>query len=222
MQLVIFDFCETLVSFQSADSFVDYIIEKEKYRKYKWIHYLDKILSKFRVLAVVNKLFPELNPSKRLKLLQIKGISNGKISKYALAFYKEKVMDNLIPTLYEQLQLHLSNNDHVLIISGGYAPYLKIFAEQHQAKGYFATEMADDGKKLTGLFLGKDCLYGQKVVLLEKYLNAHHLVYSKSIVYSDSSSDLPLLEWADEGIVVSKNKSQSWAQRHKLKEIIHY
>lgn len=221
MQLVIFDFCETLVNFQSADRFVDYIIEKEKYHKYRWIHYLDKILTKFRVLAVLNKLFSELNPSKRLKLLQIKGISNQKINQHAMSFYNEKVMNNLIPALFEKLQLHVANHDHVVIISGGYAPYLKIFADKHQANGYFGTEMGDDGEKLTGRFLGKDCLYGQKVLLLEQYLQEHPLVYSKSIVYSDSSSDLPLLAWADEGIVVSKHKSQSWADHHGLKEIIH-
>lgn len=221
MQLVIFDFCETLVNFQSADRFVDFIIEKEKYHKYKWLDAVDNFLTKTRILAVANKILPELNPSKRFKLLQVKGISNEKVSQYAEAFYEERVMPNIIVPIYELLKLHMKNGDYVLVISGGYAPYIKVFSERHNLKGFFATEMAHDTQNLTGLFSGKDCLYGQKVVLVEKYLNENSVDYTKSIVYSDSPSDLPLLKWADEGIVISKHKSQPWAAINGLKEIIH-
>ncbi len=221
MRLVVFDFCETLVNFQSADRFVDFIIEKEKYHKYRWIDFMKKIFTKTRILAVANKMFPNLNPSKRLKLLQIKGISNEKVTIYAHEFYEEHLLPNFIPPIYELLQSHLKNNDHVLVISGGYSPYIKLFSEKHHIKAYFATEMEHDMQKLTGRFSGKDCLYGQKVILLEKYLKENDVDYNKSIVYSDSPSDLPLLKWADEGIVISRKKSQSWAKINGLNEIIH-
>lgn len=221
MQLAIFDFCETLVNFQSADRFVDYIIEKEHYHRYRWVSAIEKLLRKTRVLAVAGKFYPELNPSKRLKLLQIKGLSNEKIARYAQDFYAEKVMPNLIDPIYKLLQQHLNNNDYVMVISGGYGPYIKVFSEAHQIKAYFATEMAHDTQKITGMFSGKDCLYGQKVVLLEQYLKEHPVQYERSIVYSDSASDLPLLKWADEGVVISRGKSQSWAASNGLKEIIH-
>ena len=130
MQLVVFDFCETLVNFQSADRFVDYIIEKENYRKYRWLFQLNRILTRLRVMAVLSKIWPELNPSKRLKLLQIKGVSEEKIEKYAREFYDEKVMPNLITPLYQLMQNHVSSGDHVMVISGGYAPYIKVFSEK--------------------------------------------------------------------------------------------
>jgi HAD superfamily hydrolase (TIGR01490 family) len=221
MQLAIFDFCETLVNFQSADRFVDYIIEKENYHRYRWISALEKVLRRARFLAVASKLYPELNPSKRLKLLQVKGLSNEKIERYAQDFYTEKVMPNLIEPIYKLLQQHLDNEDYVMVISGGYGPYIKVFSEAHQIKAYFATEMAHDTQKLTGLFSGKDCLFGQKVILLEQYLKEPLIQYDHSIVYSDSASDLPLLKWADEGVVISKQKSQTWAAANGLKEIIH-
>src|SRR6187402_268924 len=148
MQLVIFDFCETLVNFQSGDRFVDFIIERENYRKYKWVDYLNKILVKTRALAVVRQFSPELNPSKRMKLFQIKGISNEKVEQYAREFYEQKVIPNLIAPIYELLQSHLKNGDHVLVSSGGYAPYIKIFSEKHGIKNYFATEMAQDRARL--------------------------------------------------------------------------
>lgn len=221
MQLVVFDFCETLVNFQSADRFVDYIIEKENYRKYRWLFQLNRILTRLRVMAVLSKIWPELNPSKRLKLLQIKGVSEEKIEKYAREFYDEKVMPNLIKPLYQLMQNHVSSGDHVLVISGGYAPYIKVFSEKHQIKAYFATEMALAAGKLTGKFAGKDCLYGQKTVLLEEYLKHNTINFTRKIAYSDSSSDLPLLQWADEAFVISKAQSQPWAKTYGFKEIIH-
>ena len=80
--------------------------------------------------------------------------------------------------------------------------------------------MASNSEKLTGFFLGKDCLFQQKVVLIEKYIKDNHLKFSETIAYSDSKTDLPLLQWADEAIVVSKNESQAWASSYGFKEII--
>jgi len=220
MKLVIFDFCETLVNFQTADSFVDYIKEKEKYEKYNWVNTVTKILIQTRILALISKISPELNLSKRLKLMQIKGISNKKVTEYAEKFYAEKLLPNLIPSLYAQFQSHIKNKDYILIVSGGYAPYIKFFSKKHMINGYFGTEMASNSEKLTGFFLGKDCLFQQKVVLIEKYIKDNHLKFSETIAYSDSKTDLPLLQWADEAIVVSKNESQAWASSYGFKEII--
>jgi HAD superfamily hydrolase (TIGR01490 family) len=222
MKLVIFDFCETLVNFQTADSFVDYIIDKENYNKFRWVKYLDKILIKTRIMTVVRKFFPELNPSKRLKLYQIKGISNDKINHYANEFYKEKLMTNLILPLYDLFLDHIKKGDYVLIISGGYSPYIKVFSENHKIKSYFATEIDKNQTKILGKFLGKDCLFQQKVVLLEKYLKENKIEYSESIAYSDSISDMPLLSWVNKAYVVSKGKTQSWAHKNGFEEIIHF
>ena len=221
MKLVIFDFCETLVNFQTADAFIDYIIEKEGYRKYHWIHKLDIFLTKNKLISLINKIAPEYNPSKRIKLYQIKNLEKEKVEKYAYLFFENKIKTNLIEPLYELFLSHIDNKDHVLIISGGYSPYIKLFAETHKINGFFATELAFSSKKFTGFFKGKDCLFKQKVVLLKKYLESNKINYTSSVAYSDSITDLPLLCWVDEPVVISKNKSQLWAVKYGFKEIIH-
>jgi HAD superfamily hydrolase (TIGR01490 family) len=221
MKLVVFDFCETLVRFQTADRFVDYIIEKENYRKYQWIDLVRKILFRTRVLAVVSKFFPNLNPSKRLKLLQLRGLDEVKLINFAKEFTNELVRNNLIQPLYDLMKEHLNQNDYVVIVSGGYEPYIKVFAEQEGVNYFFATEMELYKNKLTGHFAGKDCLQEQKVILLEDFFKKNDLQFSNSIAYSDNSSDLPLLKWANTGVVVSKNKSQNWAKENNLSEIVH-
>lgn len=221
MNLVIFDFCETLVHFQTADRFVDFVIEKEKYRKYRWLDFMSRLLYKFKIIVLVNKLWPKLNPMKRLKLMQIRGVSEGTIDYLAEEFYQSEIKPKLILPLYELLLKHREQNDFIIIISGGYAPYISLFTEQHQLNQYFATEIAFADQKVTGLFEGKDCLFDQKVVLLNQFVAENKLTFQKSIAYSDSISDLPLLQWADEAFVVSKNKSQPFAKQFGFKEIIH-
>jgi len=220
MKLVIFDFCETLVNFQTADSFVDYIVEKEKYYKYNWIKTLVKLLSKTRILALISKIFPELNPSKRLKLIQIRGVSIEKVNKYAESYYTEKLLPNLIPYVYALFQAHIDAQDYILIVSGGYEPYIKLFSEKHAIKGYFATELSSNSKNITGIFSGKDCLFQQKVVLLDNFLKENPIDYISSVAYSDSKTDLPLLQWVDEAFVISNKESQAWASSYGFKEII--
>ena len=221
MNLIVFDFCETLVHFQTADRFVDFIIEKEKYRKYRWIGFLARLLYRLRIIILVNKLLPKFNPMKRLKLMQLRGITETRMNVLATEFYQTEINSNMISPLYELLLKHREQNDYIIIISGGYAPYIKLFTEEHKLNEYFATEIEVANQKLTGFFSGKDCLYDQKVVLLNQFLKENNIQYTSSIAYSDSSSDLPLLQWADEGVVISKNKSQAWASQYGFQEIIH-
>jgi HAD superfamily phosphoserine phosphatase-like hydrolase len=180
-----------------------------------------RVLSKLRVIAIVNKFFPEVNIAKRLKLFQIRGVESSRIEVLAKDFYEQELMTHLIAPLYELLQSHINQNDYIMLISGGYSPYLKVFLEQHHLKKHFATEIEMSDGKVTGFFSGKDCLYAQKVVLLNQFLKDNAMLFANSIAYSDSISDLPLLQWADEGVVVSRHKSQAWAKTYGFTEIIH-
>jgi HAD superfamily phosphoserine phosphatase-like hydrolase len=116
--------------------------------------------------------------------------------------------------------MHRDNKDHILIVSGGYAPYIKYFSEINKLHYSFATEIEFNNNKATGKFIGKDCLYAQKVLLLNQYLKENALDFDKSVAYSDSITDLPLLKWANKAYVVSKNTSQKWAKENGLNEII--
>ncbi len=217
---VVFDFCETLITFQTADRFVDFIIECEGYNKYRGLRKLTTWMVKFKLLAIIAKLYPELNLSKRLKLYQIKGLSRDFIKKYAEKYYYEILIKNRIDVLSELLINHKKNGDHILIVSGGYAPYIKYFSELHGVNSYFATEIEFVDEKVSGKFLGKDCLYQQKVKLIDFYIKRNKIEFDESIAYSDSITDLPLLKWANSAYVVSKGQSQKWAKEYGFNEIV--
>jgi len=90
--LVIFDFCETLINFQTADRFIDFIIENESYKKHKWVANLDSFLRKSKLLSLFNKFNKDYNLSKRLKLAQLKGISKEIVDRNALDYYESIII----------------------------------------------------------------------------------------------------------------------------------
>lgn len=73
------------------------------------------------------------------------------------------------------------------------APIARAFGVEH----LIATEPAQRGGEFTGEVAGVPCFREGKVVRLEQWLEARHETlksYEKSIFYSDSHNDLPLLE----------------------------
>lgn len=220
MNFVVFDFCETLVNFQTADAFVDYIIEQKKHNRLAFLNFIGRVFYRLRIIALANKLIPGLNLSKRLKLYQLKGLLQSDLDAYAISFYHQRIKGNLIDNVYKKLQAHQKNGDFICISSGGYLPYIKIFAQENNISLVFATQIEVKKGIVTGHFMGKDCLDIQKTFLLKEYYTAKEVNFDRTIAYSDSPTDLPLLKWAKQAYVVSSKKPQAWAANHGFKEII--
>ena len=217
MNLVVFDFCETLVPYQSADAFVNYVLENNVESKDKR-NWFDPFLNSKVVIVFFNKFFPTFNFSKRKVLAQLKGIEQNQVEKLALD-YSEKLGTTFIPEMMEKFHYHKSIGDEIIIISGGYEVYLKYFAKKFGFNACYATKIKFNNNSCTGVFDGNDCMFGQKVQYAAEYKMAMKIQPEQTIVYTDSESDIKLMQWADEGIVVSKSP-QRWANKFNFKEII--
>ena len=87
-------------------------------------------------------------------------------------------------------------NDIIISASGSF--WLKPIASKYKVKDLFATNI----DPLTGQIIGTNCHGKEKVRLFnEKYPNA-----IIETMYTDSINDLPLIEKAQKGILVKKNK----------------
>lgn len=217
MNLVIFDFCETLVPFQSADAFISFVLSKNKSKRKKNI--LQHPLLDNKVTNVFfNKFFPKYNFNKRKVLSQIRGYKIEELELLAVE-YAENLSASIIPELMEKFNFHKSCGDEIIIISGGYEIYLKHFSKEFGFDACYATKMGTDNNLYTGKFDGNDCMFAQKVKYAEQYKSKMKEQPEKTVVYTDSESDLELMKWADEGIVVSKTPQQ-WAKNYNFNEII--
>ena len=221
-KLALYDFCDTLVSFQTADAFVDYVRKRDGNLYMRFLNNILLACSKARVIAVLNKLFPGKSFSKKFKLLQLRGLKFETLDKRAESYYREMIKPNLIMPVISDMQEHAQQDYEVCIVSAGYSIYLKYFAEDYRLKHIISTEIAFEhhGERCLGTFSGRDCLHLEKVNRLKAYFSKQNVNFNESISYSDSKTDLPMLLLTGKGVVVSRAKTQSWRHQYKFKEII--
>jgi len=221
-KIAFFDFCETLVSFQTADAFVDYVRKEEGNLYMRFMKQVLLVLSKAGIVAVFNKFFPRTSFSKKVKLLQLRGFGIEKLNNLAYTYYRRMIIPELIePVIAEMKRLSQQGYD-IYLVSAGYSVYLKYFAEEYKIDHLISTEISfnQQNNKCLGTISGRDCIHLEKVNRLKLYLQGQSVNYQESISYSDSISDLPLLLLTGIGVVISKDTSQTWIHKYNFKEII--
>lgn len=219
-KLALFDFCETLIQFQTADRFIDFVRNKERKKRMIWLEFLRKFLVKFKFFAVLERLIKTNNYHKRLKLYQLKGIDRQRIDTYAESYYQKDLKINMISNITDLLKEYKLKGYKILIVSGGYEEYIKYFAKEFGVDNVVATNIRFDNGECKGVIEGLDCLNQNKIPKIEKQINLSDYNLENSIAFSDSITDLPLLKLVGNGTVVSRNKSQVWAKKNNLNEIV--
>lgn len=216
--LVIYDFCETLVSIQTADRFINYVVDETKTKSF--ISKLDFFFTLTRFYTFTNLIFPKLNLSKKINLLKIRNFNESQLKEIAIKYYEEIIKSNYNYIILEKLKQDVEKKNLVIVISGGYDIYLNLFCKEFGIDYLLSSKIKIVESKATGFLKGKDCMFNEKVIQLEKLIWDKKLDFENSIVYSDSSTDLPLFNWAKEQNVISYNKSQNWVKQNNFREII--
>lgn len=221
-KVAFFDFCETLVNFQTADTFVDYVRGKNGGFYMRLLDIILVLLVNTRLIIFMDWILPDRSFRKKVKLLQLKGYKKESLEKLAESYYIEMIKPNFISCLIAEMQKKVKQNFDICIVSAGYSIYLKYFVEDHNIKHLISTEINFNHKRgrCLGTFYGKDCINNEKVNRIYAHFATQDVNYEESTSYSDSISDLPMLSMTGEGIVVSKSESQLWSHKYKLKEII--
>lgn len=214
----LFDFCETLVNFQTADAFVYYVCEHSPNKHVRRWRKIYNMLRKIKLVAILERITRhKLSINKQLVLYSIKGQSETTIKRLAKDYYNECIVPNIIKDIFHRMKQCQHDGYKVMIVSGGYDVYIQHFVAENHLDGLLATQIAFKKGFCTGRFKSEDCLRQGKI----RYLNSSFQQKPDfSVAYSDSRSDLPFLKWADESYVVSKNTSQFWTKENNLKEII--
>ena len=216
-KIALFDFCETLADFQTADAFVRYAEKKIKNVHLSAVLWY-RVLSKTKILAVLHRIFSKQSIGKRLLLRRLKGTTKTEMDRIAREYYNTVIRDRLISRMMDVLQLAKVNGFDIYIVSGGYDIYLKYFAEVHGIKGVIASTLEFKDGIFSGKLSGKDCMYENKIkrILQEiPYTN-----YSDWRAYSDSISDIPMLKLVGNPFVVSRNRPQEWAKELGFPQIV--
>lgn len=218
-KVAIFDFCDTLVDFQTADAYVDFVRETKRKFSIVFKYYLFNFLSKIRFLDALEFLTHwRESIHKRFYLWQLKGVSEAELELLSLRYYNERVRTHLIDQTISLLKEYQSRNIQIWIVSGGYSIYLKHFVREFDVDRLICSNIKMKNGKCIGKLDGLDCLNDNKVVLLKDAVpNYNEYIFIASL--SDSITDIPILSFAHEGIVIS-HSPQLWAKEKCFNEII--
>ena len=220
-RIALFDFCETLVSFQTADAFVDYVESVAENRWMRRVALFHRLLRKTHLLSLLFRLFPKGSVNKRLVALRLRGIPEMDLDGYAEAYYVNKIRPCLISVVVDRLRALQAEGWRIVLVSGGYESYLVYFAREFHLlrEDVIATRLQFRKGRCTGRLEGKDCMFDYKIGYLEQRFKKEK---TESVAFSDSESDLPLLHWADQGIVVERNTPEvrHWGRKYGFSELL--
>lgn len=218
MNLVVFDFCDTLVPFQSANSFVNFVVESSGSFARNFYLKIVYLLIRIKAVNFIERLGFE-NLSKKLILFSIRGLEKGALTSIAAEYYQQKIQPFLIDKTVQILKEYLDQKSRVIVVSGGYKIYIDHLKQTLGIEEVYASRLEYKNDKATGFLDGADCLGAEKVRQLNELFPTKKL-FDNIVCVSDSITDLPMLQWGNHGIVISKARSQYWPGKYSFKEVI--
>jgi HAD superfamily hydrolase (TIGR01490 family) len=224
-KIAFFDVCETLISFQTADAFVDYIrdntdddvVKGRMQRREWWLRFFHKI----QVVRVCNKFLPGLKLEKRMKLWQLEGLKEVYLLTMGQHFVEDVLRYHEIKLVVNEMQQLILDGYDVILVSAGYDVYLQFLGGLYGVP-VIATELDFDNGICTGRWVGKDCYGQEKVRRICRYLGVSCEQLDglqNSVAYSDSESDLPMLNLCKKGVAIIHNQRYDWSLGYKLRSL---
>lgn len=205
--LALFDFCQTLVGAHSVTEFLTYVHSRRPTLPGKLRESIRKPLARLGWLR---------GPAhKRFQLLHLRGLTPVELEKLSRDFVRDVLIPRGIPETLSKLEWHRAQGHRVVIVSGGLACYVSVFAREHGVSDVVATELEVRDGRATGRIRGSDCMGEAKVRRLGSAIDLSVFDLASSFAYSDDASDVPLLSLAGHRVVVHEGAPPDWATSGK-------
>jgi HAD superfamily hydrolase (TIGR01490 family) len=201
MDLALFDLDHTLIPFDSGMAWTHFLVEQGALPPSAEAQYL--ALCQQHVAGTL-----DLHPLHRACLAPLTGLARPQRAALALAF--EARMSERIPgSMRALVRRHRRAGDLCAIVTATTRviaePFGRLFEIDHVLATEAATNTGQPDGTPTGEIAGPPCHGGHKVTYVRHWLAAQRLTleaFEHSWFYSDSASDLPLLEAVSHAVVV--------------------
>lgn len=211
-RLAIFDFCDTLTDFQTADRFVDFVLKG---------HRTPLVLLRDGLRAVFHRLrLLTGEKNKRAKLALLNGLPASLVQARARTYLDSVLLPRLRPEILEALFRHKRNGDYLVLASGGYDTYLNFFAERYGIDRVVCTEIRFSRGVCDGAINGADCMGAEKWRRIQSAIAPHSFDLVDAFAYSDSRSDMPMLAGVGHPVIVSRTPFVPWNPGNKFSVLV--
>lgn len=149
-------------------------------------------------------------------LAQFKGQSEVALAAEAALWFEERVVASLYPEAVELVGQHLAEGHLVAIVSGATKFVVAPLAERLGIEHILYTRLEVEDGCFTGRVIEPICFEEGKIYWLQQLVEDEGIDLAKSYFYSDSITDLPLLELVGHPVVTNPDPRlyRTAARRH--------
>lgn len=194
MNLLAFDFDKTITICDTILPVSRYLCEKLN-RKNKFI-IVQLYFFFFRLHFISSKSFKE-----KIVATLLKGLNPEFIEKIILKFYQENYSNLLNSEIIELIDSEQQKGNYVIIITSNMQLFVNPIKKILPVNDVFATEVEISDKIILGKIVGDNCSGKVKADILNKCKQKYNP--EKVIAYGDSKGDYDMLNFADEGYLLT-------------------
>jgi len=217
MRVAIFDFDGTLYREETFQLLMDHLkVHPTYYTKYP--KFLRSILPRY--ISYKLKLYPEKRMKERSMQIYIQALND--LSKDELIEYfaeiADKMQDHFNTNVIEQLQQHVKQKDYIMLVSGAFTPLLTAVCKHLHFDIIIGTDIPFNGQAIAHPQTIEHIQGQRKNEKILKALKNYTIDWENSYAYSDSYSDLPVLQLVGNPVAVSPDKRLlTYARKHRWK-----
>ena len=182
-----FDMDRTLVRVNSGTKWIQWLRARGEISRYRQLRALGWIVQ--YKLAILDM---ESVTARVIK--EMKGDDEGEMRKKCLEFTEKEVLPQIAPKALEALERHRKEG-HVVAILSTSTPYVtEPLAEHLGIEHVICTRLGIADGKFDGTHIRPACYGAGKVHWAEEFARKNEVDLARSFFYTDSYSDLPMLE----------------------------
>jgi len=145
----------------------------------------------------------DINAWTRDAMAQFEGQSERALTREANVWFRERVVPTLYPEALERVRWHQEQGHLVAIVSGATKFVVKPLAAELGIRHILYTRLEVEHGRFTGRVVEPICFEEGKIYWLQQLVDERNIDLAKSYFYTDSVTDLPLLELVGHPVVTN-------------------
>ena len=134
---------------------------------------------------------------------QLEGRSEAELAAEAKALFDEAVAPTIYPEAVELVRKHQTAGDVVAVVSGSTKFVVQPLIERLGIEHMIYTRLEVEGGRFTGNVIEPICFEEGKIHWLQQFIADHDIDLARSWFYTDSVTDLPLLDLVGHPVCVN-------------------
>lgn len=120
-------------------------------------------------------------------------------------FFDTMIKPYIYPEALAEMMNKKKEGYHILLVTASPYAYMKYFEELDVVDGVIGTKLTMQGERFTHVIEGNNCKGEEKVARIKEYLTEKGITidYEHSCAYSDSISDMPMLELVNQKYMIN-------------------